>query len=338
MNQEMNQDRYSRQMLYKHIGVEGQRSISQKHVMIVGMGALGTHVSEGLVRAGIQQLTIVDRDYIEYSNLQRQTLFTEQDALDMLPKVIAAKKHLQSIRHDVTINEFVSHVDTYFLDKHTSGIDLIIDATDNFDTRQLINDFAYQNSIPWIYGGVVQSTYAQTTFVPGKTPCFNCLLPHLPSINLTCDTVGVIQPAVTMTTSFQITDALKILTHQDTDIKLKYGDVWEGYHHAIGFKNMQNDSCSTCGQSPTYPYLNNSQRQYATLCGRDTVQYINKDITQEMLISFLNSHHIQFKQNPYMIVFSFKGYRIVAFNGGRLLIHGLTRPNEATKLINQLFG
>lgn len=141
-----------------------------------------------------------------------------------------------------------------------------------------------------------------------------------------------------MTTSFQITDALKILTHQDTDIKLKYGDVWEGYHHAIGFKNMQNDSCSTCGQSPTYPYLNNSQRQYATLCGRDTVQYINKDITQEMLISFLNSHHIQYKQNPYMIVFSFKGYRIVAFNGGRLLIHGLTSPNEATKLINQLFG
>lgn len=334
----MDQERYSRQILFKHIKEEGQHLIGQKHVMIVGMGALGTHVAEGLIRAGIQQLTIVDRDYIELSNIQRQTLFTEQDAKDMLPKVIAAKNHLEAIRHDIDINAYVSHVDAYFLDIYTTNIDLIVDATDNFETRQLINDIAYQKCIPWIYGGVVQSTYAQTTFIPGKTPCFNCLVPQLPSINLTCDTVGVIQPAVTMTTSFQLADALKVLTNQSTDIKLKYGDIWEGYHHAIGFKNMHNDTCPTCGKTPNYPFLKRNQRQYTTLCGRDTVQYNNSTISQEMLEAFLKTHHIQYKQNPYMIVFTFNGYRIVAFNGGRLLIHGMNNPNEATKLINQLFG
>lgn len=148
----MDQERYSRQILFKYIKEEGQHLIDHKHVMVVGMGALGTHVAEGLVRAGIQQLTIVDRDYIELSNLQRQTLFTEQDAKDMLPKVIAAKNHLEAIRHDIAINAYVSHVDAYFLDTYTTNIDLIIDATDNFETRQLINDFAYQKCIPWIYG------------------------------------------------------------------------------------------------------------------------------------------------------------------------------------------
>lgn len=141
----MDQERYSRQILFKYIKEEGQHLIGQKHVMVVGMGALGTHVAEGLVRAGIQHLTIVDRDYIELSNLQRQTLFTEHDAKDMLPKVIAAKKHLEAIRHDIVINAYVSHVDAYFLDTYTTHIDLIIDATDNFETRQLINDIAYQN-------------------------------------------------------------------------------------------------------------------------------------------------------------------------------------------------
>ncbi|MDU4601645.1 MAG: molybdopterin biosynthesis protein MoeB, partial [Staphylococcus warneri] len=118
----------------------------------------------------------------------------------------------------------------------------------------------------------------------------------------------------------------------------KYGDIWEGYHHAIGFKNMHNDTCPTCGKTPNYPFLKRNQRQYTTLCGRDTVQYNNSTISQEMLEAFLKTHHIQYKQNPYMIVFTFNGYRIVAFNGGRLLIHGMNNPNEATKLINQLFG
>lgn len=228
-------ERYSRQILFKNIGVEGQEKISQKHVLIIGMGALGTHLADGLVRAGVRKLTIVDRDYIEFSNLQRQTMYTENDAKEALPKVIAAKERLTEIRSDIEIDAYIDQVNPPFLEEHAQHVDLILDATDNFDTRLLVNDFAYKYNIPWIYGGVVQSTYIEAAFIPGQTPCFNCVMPQLPVINMTCDTVGVIQPAVTMTTSLQLRDALKILTDTPFTPKLTYGDIWEGTHYTFGF-------------------------------------------------------------------------------------------------------
>ena len=142
------------------------------------------------------------------------------------------------------------------METHGQDVDVIIDATDNFETRQLINDFAYKHRIPWIYGGVVQSTYTEAAFIPGKTPCFNCLVPQLPALNLTCDTVGVIQPAVTMATSLQLRDAMKVLTEQPIDTKITYGDIWEGSHYSFGFSKMQRSDCTTCGDVPSYPYLN----------------------------------------------------------------------------------
>ncbi|MCE5090053.1 molybdopterin biosynthesis protein MoeB [Staphylococcus devriesei] len=334
----MTTGRYSRQTLFKGIGVLGQEKIEQKHVLIVGMGALGTHVAEGLVRAGIKKLTIVDRDYIEYSNLQRQTLFTEEDANQMLPKVMTAKHHLEQIRHDVEIYAHIAHVDYYFLEKYGTDVDVIIDATDNFDTRQLINDFSYKEYIPWIYGGVVQSTYVEAAFIPGKTPCFNCLMPQLPIINMTCDTVGVIQPAVTMTTSFQLRDALKLLTDNVIPTKLTYGDIWEGEHYTFGFSRMHREECPTCGSHPTFPHLKHNPTLYATLCGRDTVQYDNPNITQEMIRDFLHQHQLNYRENKFMLMFEYKGYRLVAFQGGRILVHGTTKTSEAINLINQLFG
>ena len=332
------QERYSRQVLFKQIGLKGQSQLEKKHVLIVGMGALGTHLAEGLVRAGINKLTIVDRDYIEFSNLQRQTLFIERDAENVLPKVIAAQKVLKEIRKDVEIDAYIEHVNYNFLEQHGIDVDIILDATDNFDTRELINDFAYKHQIPWIYGGVVQSTYVQATFIPGQTPCFNCLMPQLPSINLTCDTVGVIQPAVTMTTSLQLSDALKLLTGNKVKTHFTYGDIWEGDHYTFGFSRMQNEDCKTCGNAPTYPHLNQHQQDYATLCGRDTVQYKNPDISQEILLSFLERNHIQHRTNLYMTMFRFREYRIVAFSGGRFLIHGTTEPKKAIQLMHQLFG
>ncbi len=335
---DLNQKRYSRQILFKHIGVEGQEQIGKCHVLIIGMGALGTHLAEGLVRAGVGQLTIVDRDYIEFSNLQRQTLFTESDACEALPKVIAAQNALQRIRSDINLHAFIEHVNYHFLENHAKEVDLIIDATDNFDTRQLINDFSYKYQIPWIYGGVVQSTYVQASFIPGQTPCFNCLMPQLPSINLTCDTVGVIQPAVTMATSLQLRDALKFLSGNKIKAQLTYGNVWEGAHYTFGFSRLHNLECPTCGNHPHYPHLIQEHQSYVMLCGRDTVQYENKKISQEILVSFLSQHAIHFHTNKYMTTFEFKGHRIVSFNGGRLLIHGTKKPQEAIQLINQLFG
>ncbi|HFF2505958.1 TPA: ThiF family adenylyltransferase [Staphylococcus aureus] len=334
----MSQERYSRQILFKQIGEIGQSKINQKCALIIGMGALGTHVAEGLVRAGIAKLIIVDRDYIEFSNLQRQTLFTEEDALKMMPKVVAAKKHLLALRSDVDIDDHIAHVDYYFLETHGQDVDVIIDATDNFETRQLINDFAYKHRIPWIYGGVVQSTYTEAAFIPGKTPCFNCLVPQLPALNLTCDTVGVIQPAVTMATSLQLRDVMKVLTEQPIDTKITYGDIWEGSHYSFGFSKMQRSDCTTCGDVPSYPYLNKNEQRYATLCGRDTVQYENASITHDILVQFLKQHQLNYRSNSYMVMFEFKGHRIVAFKGGRFLIHGMTRTSDATHLMNLLFG
>lgn len=332
------QDRYSRQMLFKQIGPKGQQTIGQAHVLIVGMGALGTHLAESLTRSGIGALTIVDRDYIEYSNLQRQTLFTEADANAALPKVVAAEKMLRAIREDIILHSHIAHVDRVFLEDCCKDVTLILDATDNFETRQLLNDFAYQQKIPWVYGGVVQSTYIEAAFIPGETPCFNCLVPQLPVMNMTCDTVGVIQPAVTMTTSLQMRDTLKIITGNTVPTKLTYGDLWDDTHMSFGFSRLKRDTCPTCGDQPTYPFLNETNKQYASLCGRDTVQYVNPNISQEMLQKFLEQHHIVYNRNPYILQFHFKGYRIVSFTSGRMLIHGTTRPQEAIHLINQLFG
>ncbi len=331
-------DRYSRQTLFKHIGSIGQDKIINAHVVIIGMGALGTHLAESLVRAGLGELTIVDRDYIEFSNLQRQTLFTETDAHEALPKVVAAERHLMAIRQDLNLSCHIAHVDRQFMDDYCKNVQLILDATDNFETRQLINDFAYQQRIPWIYGGVVESTYIETAFIPGLTPCFNCLMPQLPVINRTCDTVGVIQPAVSMTTSLQMRDALKVLTQQDIATKVTYGDLWEGTHFTFGYSKLQRPHCPTCGESPTYPYLNETKRQFVSLCGRDTVQYENPNISQEILEEFLIEYQIPFKRNDYLLQFKYKGYRIVSFKNGRILIHGMTKPNSAITLMNQLFG
>ncbi|QLK86642.1 ThiF family adenylyltransferase [Staphylococcus sp. 17KM0847] len=335
----MTQNRYSRQILFDAIGQEGQDKINKKSVLIVGMGALGTHLAEGLVRAGIGKLYIVDRDYIEYSNLQRQTLFTEKDAREQVPKVIAAQRALQAIRQDIEIEAFIEHVDASFLSRIVGQVDLVMDATDNFDTRMLINDAAYDLGKPWIYGGVVQSTYVEAPFIPGQTPCFQCLIPQMPAMNLTCDTVGVIQPAVTMATSLQLRDALKILTETPITARLTYGDIWEGLHQSYGFSRLQRKTCTTCGESPTYLYMKREQHvDYAVLCGRDTVQYQHPSLSYKQMIDYLEARHIRYHTNGYLIQFMFDTYRIVAFQNGRLLIHGMREPAQAQTLIRKLFG
>ncbi|EKU48951.1 ThiF family adenylyltransferase [Staphylococcus massiliensis] len=334
----MNQSRYSRQVLFKAINQEGQARIMSKSVAIIGMGALGTHVAEGLTRSGVKRIVMVDRDYIETSNLQRQTLFTEEQASNGIPKVVAAKEKLTEIRHDIEIEAFIEHATPSFLEKHLQKVDLIIDATDNFDTRLMINDFAYKHRIPWIYGGVVQSTYVEAAFIPGETPCFNCMLPNIPAISLTCDTVGVIAPAVTMTTSFQLRDALKILAGVPFQAKLTFGDIWDMTHQVIGFSRMQETSCPTCGTEPSYPHLKEAKHHYATLCGRDTVQYHNPQLSVDTLVGYLEDKGIQYHTNGYLVRFKFESYRIVCFQDGRMLIHGLTDPNNAQTLIHKLFG
>ena len=201
-------ERYSRQILFAPIGEEGQKALMEKHVLIIGAGALGTANAEMLARAGVGKLTIIDRDYVEWSNLQRQQLYVEDDAENRLPKAIAIKNHLAQINSEVIVQAYVDDVTSSNIENWITGVDVIVDSTDNFETRLLINDVSLKHSIPWIYGGCVGSYGLSFTVIPNQTPCLHCLLKHIPFDGLTCDTVGVISPIVSMVTSHQTTESV----------------------------------------------------------------------------------------------------------------------------------
>lgn len=336
--------RYSRQTLFKPINVQGQRSISEAVVTVIGCGALGSAISETLTRAGVGTLHLVDRDYVEFSNLQRQQLFTEQDALEMTPKVVAAEKRLREIRSDITLHTYLENADHVLMERLAEKSDLIMDATDNFETRLLINDAAHKYSIPWIHGAVVGSSGSVFPFIPGKSACFRCLLPVLPAVNETCDTVGVIAPAVQMTASIQCTEAMKWLTGNHGAIRTKFHhfDVWHNEQYDIGISKIRNENCETCGSMPIYPSLRESyQMDYAVLCGRDAVQVLPN---QSRAISLEDAERVAvrfktpLKKTPYFVQFYAFDYRMVLFKNGRLLIHGLKDIKKGRTIYHQLFG
>lgn len=331
-------ERYSRQILFDKIGEQGQEKIEKSNVTIVGMGALGTHVAEQFARSGVNRLNIIDRDYVESSNLQRQTLFVEKDIKEMLPKVVAAERHLKKIREDIQIKAYIAQCDAKLLQEVARYSDIIIDATDNFNTRLIINDFAYKMNIPWIYGACLESTYVQATFIPGVTPCFDCVLPQLPVINRTCDTVGVINPAVTMATSLQVADGLKILSGFEFTPKITYGDVWYGEHQTFGFDQMRRNDCETCGDHPTYSKLSASEQQITELCGRHTVQYINEKLNRPAIEKFIAKNGLLHRSNAYMIQYLYDDHRVVAFNNGRLLIHDIDSVEDGRQFVENMFG
>lgn len=213
-------DRYSRQTLFQQIGEQGQKKIREKHVLIVGCGALGSANAETLVRAGIGKLTLVDRDYVEYSNLQRQQLFSETDAREQMPKAIAAKARLIEINADPVIEAHVMDATNESLRQLLKGVDLVIDATDNFDIRFILNDLLQKHRVPWIFGSCVGSTGMSYTILPDQTPCLQCLLDAIPVSGATCDTAGIIAPAVQMVVAHQSAEALKILTENEQALQI----------------------------------------------------------------------------------------------------------------------
>lgn len=214
-------DRYSRQELFSPIGKEGQAKIREKSVLVVGAGALGAANAEALTRAGVKRIVLVDRDYVDWTNLQRQQLYSEEDARKQLPKVVAAKNRLSQINLEVEIQAHVMDMGIEEAEELISGIDLIIDATDNFDTRLLINDLAHKYQVPWIYGACVGSYGISYTIIPGNGPCLNCLLDKIPANGQTCDTAGIIAPAVQMVTAYQTAEALKILVEDFEAVRKK---------------------------------------------------------------------------------------------------------------------
>ncbi|MCL1950828.1 MAG: thiazole biosynthesis adenylyltransferase ThiF [Turicibacter sp.] len=336
--------RYSRQELFPKIGPKGQQSLSEKHVLIIGAGALGTGNAEALVRAGVGKLTIVDRDYVELSNLGRQQLYSESDAMNRLPKAIAAKNRLQAINSEVEINALVMDVVAREINTLVEGTDLLMDATDNFEVRMLINDVAAKHGIPWIYGACVGSYGMSYPIIPGKTPCLSCLMGSVPIGGATCDTAGIIMPAVQMVTAYQVAEALKILVGDWEAVRptLVSFDLWENRHQSLNVSSLKKSNCTSCGVDANYPFLKfENETKTLALCGRDTVQVrpaAQRPISLKELKRTLGEQGIGFTENPYLMSFEAESHRLVVFNDGRALVHGTKDEIVAKSLYQKYLG
>ncbi|NMH73324.1 thiazole biosynthesis adenylyltransferase ThiF [Bacillus sp. RO2] len=341
-------DRYSRQTLFAPIGLDGQKSIGDKHVLLIGAGALGTGNAEALVRAGVGKLTIIDRDYVEWSNLQRQQLYSEQDAHEKLPKAVAAKERLQQINSEVEIDAQVADVTTELLDTlvKKESFDLLLDATDNFDIRMIMNDISQKHEIPWIYGACVGSYGITFTIFPGETPCLQCLLKTVPLGGATCDTVGIITPAVGMVVAHQVAESLKILSGNlgDCNRKLVSFDLWKNQYVSLNVEKLKDPKCLSCGESRVYPHLSfENQTKTAVLCGRDSVQIRPAETfpggrSLKGVKELLSSQGINVEANPYLIAFQVESHRLVAFQDGRVLVHGTKDIARAKTLYHRYLG
>lgn len=340
----MELERYHRQMLFQPIGEEGQKQLLNSHVLLVGAGALGTSSAEMLVRAGLGKLTIIDRDYVEMSNMQRQHLYTEQDVENKMPKAIAARDHLRQINSSVAIEALVMDAGPDELEPLLDDVDLMIDATDNFDIRFIINDLAIKHQIPWIYGACVASYGVSFVVIPEETPCLECLMEHLPQDGATCDTVGIISPVVQMVVSYQVSEAIKLLTGNKDKLsgKLMAFDLWDNEQMSLSVNQLKKKDCTTCGKH-LYPNLSYDNRMKpAVLCGRNTVQIRpRKDETTDiakLMDQLKQNEKLSVSENAFLLSFQADPYRIVVFRDGRTLIHGTKDITEAKKVYNQYIG
>lgn len=336
-------NRYSRQELFEPIAQAGQQKIRAASVCIIGAGALGSSSGEMLVRAGVKRMTIADRDIIEWTNLHRQQLYTEQDVVDQLPKAVAAERRLTAINGEVDVTGIVMDITANNVLDLIAGHDVIVDATDNIETRLLVNDAAWKLGIPFFMGACVGS-YGLTFSIGIHTeqPCLHCLLETLPSQSLTCDTVGVISPIVVTTAARQVTDVLKYITGTPFSPKLESTDLWTGERTSMDVKALKKAHCPSCSSDAVSPFLSARESvNYAVLCGRDTVQLSWPENRRVALTAFVQSAAPIVKKmihNPHLVACEFDGHRIVLFRDGRMLIHGTKDVTEARKLAAKLLG
>lgn len=336
-------NRYSRQELFAPIGQEGQQKIQAASVCVIGAGALGSSSAEMLVRAGLKRITIADRDIIEWTNLHRQQLYTEQDVIEQLPKAVAAERRLTDINCDVEATGIVIDITAENVLSLIEGHDVIVDATDNIETRLLVNDAALKLGIPFFMGACVGS-YGLTfpIGIEDTQPCLHCLLETLPPQSLTCDTVGVISPIVVTTAARQVTDVLKYITGAQFIPKLESTDLWTGERASMDVKKLKKDDCPSCARDAGYPFLSARQSvHFAVLCGRNTVQLswpTNRRVELTTFIQSVGPIVKKLTHNPHLVACEFEHHRIVLFRDGRMLIHGTKDVTQARKLAAKLLG
>jgi molybdopterin-synthase adenylyltransferase len=338
-------ERYSRQILFDGIGEAGQARLAESRAVIIGCGALGAVQAETLARAGIGHLVLVDRDFVEESNLQRQIMFEESDARDRLPKAVAAERRIARVNSAIQVDAMVTDVNFKNIEELIAGADVVLDGTDNFETRFLINDACVKTNTPWIYGAAVGSYGLTMTVVPRETPCLRCVLEAMPEPGTgeTCDTAGVLMPIISIIASFQASEAIKILTGQTDKLhrSLVRVDVWDFQINRINLANFagQNE-CPVCSQNE-FEFLRGAGRQVAvSLCGRNAVQ-----------IAQSGSSKIDFKSlaarlkplgevafNDFLLRFRVEDYDITVFRDARSIIKGTSDINIARGVYARYIG
>jgi molybdopterin-synthase adenylyltransferase len=336
------QDKYSRQMLFAGIGPEGQRRLLASRVAIVGCGAIGAAAANLLVRAGVGYLRLIDRDFVEPSNLQRQTLFDESDALQALPKAVAAERKLRSINSSVGVEGIVADLSPKNTEELLSGVQLFLDGTDNFETRFLINDFAVKSNLPWIYAAGVASYGLTMTILPGLTPCLACLLESGNSttgLEETCDTIGVLGPIVNLIASLQVAETLKLLAGHAEALhgRLVSCDVWTGRMQSI--RVARNPACRACSERD-FTYLEGQAQPHITLCGRDSVQIHEQNRTLDLTALGVRLRPIveDIRQNDFLLRFRVTPYEMTVFADGRAILKGTKDPAVARSFYARYLG
>jgi molybdopterin-synthase adenylyltransferase len=337
-------ERYSRQILFAGLGQEGQERLIASSAVLVGCGALGTTVAGLLARAGVGRLRIIDRDFVEPSNLQRQSLFEEADAREALPKAIAAERRLRAINSAGVVEGLVTDLTPCNARELLSGFSLILDGTDNFETRLLVNDCSISLGVPWIYAAVVASYGVTMTIIPGETACLACLMDTTEraagaGLEQTCDTAGVLNAAVGVIASLEAAEAIKFLAGRAEALqrKLVSFDVWSGRHQSI--RVPRNPQCRCCGRRD-FRYLDGAAQPHVTMCGRDSVQIHegSRQLDLAALSDRLRPVAPEVRHNNFLLRFRVPPYELTVFADGRAIIKGTREPAIARSLYARYIG
>jgi molybdopterin-synthase adenylyltransferase len=341
----MDLDRYARQMRFTPFGEEGQRRLLDSRALVVGCGALGSVLANTLTRAGVGKLRVVDRDFLELNNLQRQVLFDEDDLAANLPKAIAAANKLRRINSQVEIEPIVADVNHTNIEQFCEGVDCIVDGTDNFEIRFLVNDAAIKHNIPWVYGGCLGCEGQTMTILPGETPCLRCLMAESPppGTTPTCDTAGILAPIINVIASMQAMEAIKILSgHREAASRmLSVFELWDNRLRQVKVASLRESvDCPTCKHGE-FPWLNGQRGSHtAVLCGRNAVQLSFPD-RQRLDLAGLAQKLAgvgKVTQNAFLLRLSVDDYQITVFPDGRAIVGGTDEVATARTLYARYIG
>jgi molybdopterin-synthase adenylyltransferase len=331
-------ERYSRQILFAGIGEQGQQQLLDARVAVAGCGALGSFQAGALARAGVGFLRIIDRDYVELSNLQRQWLFDESDVEQSLPKAVAAARKIATLNSDVRVEPVVADLTSSNVEDLLADVDLILDGTDNFETRYLVNDFAVDRTVPWIYGAAVGSYGIVMPVMPGESACLRCIYPDPPAgAQPTCETAGVLGAVTALIASLQVAAAIQILCGARPAPKITTVDIWTGEIRQLTQPGPV-AVCPACGLR-VFPYLNGERRAPVSLCGQNAVQIHERARPLELRDLAVRLAPLgSVRSNEFALRFETPPYLMTIFPDGRAIIKGTTDVGIARSLYARYIG